>query len=76
MLLSDLGGGENPQGQKLSLYCAVYVTPQDSSVWGVATGEGCSQGSSVDVHQCCTMVYLLSCGKAFWDQQVLLSEIS
>ena len=49
---------------------------QDSSVQGVAMGEHCCQGSSVDVHECSTAMCFLVCGETFGDQQVLLLEVS
>ena len=76
MLLSDLGGGENSRCQKLPFYGVVHITLQDSSIWGVAMGECCCWGSSVDVCECGTMVYLLSVGEAFRNQQVLLLEVT
>ena len=54
----------------------VYVASWDSSVWGVAMGERCCRGSSVDVHEHSAAMYFLACGETFWDRQVFLSEIS
>ena len=67
-MLSDFGGGKNSGCQKLSFYGAVHITLQDSSVRGVAMGECCSRGSSIDVHERSAMVYLLVVGESFRDQ--------
>ena len=75
MLLSDFRGGENSGCQKLSFYCAVHITLWDSSIQGVATGECCCWGSSVDVRECSTVMYFLACSETFRDWQVLLSEV-
>ena len=60
----------------MSFYGVVYITLRDSSVWSIATSEHCSRGPSIDVCKRGAPVYLLSVGEAFWDRQVLLSEVA
>ena len=60
----------------MSFYSVVHITPWDSSIRGIATGECCSRGSSVNVREHGAPVYLLLVGEAFQDQQVLLPEVA
>ena len=72
----DLGGSENSGSQKLPFYCTVHVTPWDLSIRGIAMGECCGRGSSIDVRKGGALVYLLSVGEAFRNWQVLLPEVT